>query len=122
MSTFPDAWALGDSFTVLPITGWEGEFGAARLAGITCDHDDVYPTHRMADVPLALPVETDGLIIGFFDCGAYQETLGGRHGAKHCMLPEGPEIILDDAPDGGLIVESLPGQNAACVMGSLGYR
>lgn len=122
MSTFPDAWALGDSFTVLPINGWNGEFTSVRLAGITCDHDDVYPTHRMADVPLSMPTETDGLIVGFFDCGAYQETLGGRHGAKHCMLPEGPEIILDDDAAGDLIRSELPGQNAACVLGSLGYR
>jgi len=122
MSLFPDAWALGDTFTVLPVNGWDGEFGAARLAGITCDHDDVYPTHRMADVPLSLPVETADLIVGFFDCGAYQETLGGRHGAKHCMLPEGPEIILDEDATGRIVVEALPAQDAACVLGSLGYR
>ncbi len=122
MSTFPDAWALGDQFTVLPVNGWNGEFGAARLAGITCDHDDVYPTHRMADIPLSLPTETEGLIIGFFDCGAYQETLGGRHGAKHCMLPEGPEIILDEDPSGQIVLEELPGQNALCVLDSLGYH
>src|SRR5262249_2513387 len=70
MSNFPDAWALGDKFVVLPINHWDGEFQQVRLAGLTCDRDDVYPTHHMADIPLTLPVESDGLFVGFFDCGA----------------------------------------------------
>ncbi len=43
MSHFPDAWALGEAFTVLPVNNWDGAFVQARLAGLTCDHDDVYP-------------------------------------------------------------------------------
>jgi arginine decarboxylase len=121
MSNFPDAWALGDSFTVLPINHWDGSFGAARLAGLTCDPDDVYPTHRMTDVPLELPVDVDGLIVGFFDCGAYQEMLGGRHGAKHCLLPEGPELIVDHDGDGSLDYSYQSAQTATQVLGHLGY-
>jgi arginine decarboxylase len=121
MSNFPDAWALGDPFTVLPINHWDEPFGPARLAGLTCDPDDVYPTHHMADVPLQLPVNADGLIVGFFDCGAYQETLGGRHGAKHCLLPEGPELVVDDDADDGLSYSYQPAQTATQVLGSLGY-
>jgi arginine decarboxylase len=121
MSSFPDAWALGDKFTVMPINGWDGEFVAARLAGITCDHDDVYPTHRMADVPLSLPAEIEGLIVGFFDCGAYQETLGGRGGSKHCMLPEGRELILDEDEFGVFVTDARNGQNSHGVLSNLGY-
>jgi len=124
MSTFPDAWALGDQFTVLPVNHWESEFNAARLAGITCDHDDVYPTHAMPDAaPLALPVDVQqGLVVGFFDCGAYQETLGGRGGVKHCMLPEGAELILDEDAHGCIyLVQERAGQNARGVLQNLGY-
>lgn len=124
MSNFPDAWALGDKFTVLPINGWNGAFGQARLCGLTCDHDDVYPTRSMEDVPLLMPSENVGeLVIGFFDCGAYQETLGGRGGAKHCLLPEGSELIMDDSSGfGELSPETLiNGQNEVCVLGNLGY-
>jgi arginine decarboxylase len=122
MSTLPDAWALGDAFTVLPVNGWRGAFRAARLAGLTCDHDDVYPTHRMNSESLLLPCDTDSLVIGVFDCGAYQETLSGRGGAKHCILPEAPEVILDTAPTGGIVrVASHSGQDAAGVLSSLGY-
>jgi len=122
MSTLPDAWALGDSFTVLPINGWGRPFREVRLAGLTCDHDDVYPTRRMNNTSLLLPADTNGLVIGFFECGAYQETLGGRGGAKHCILPEAPEVILDTAPPGGTSrIMACSGQDAVGVLHSLGY-
>jgi arginine decarboxylase len=87
---------------------------------LTCDPDDVYPTRRMPDIPLELPTDVDGLIVGFFDCGAYQETLGGRQGTKHCLLPEGPELILDDEA-GEMAYQYHPAQNVTQVLGNLGY-
>src|SRR5581483_8011565 len=120
MTNFPDAWALGDSFTVLPINHWNAPFCPVRLSGLTCDPDDVYPTRRMPDIPLELPTDVDGLIVGFFDCGAYQETLGGRQGTKHCLLPEGPELILDDEA-GEMAYQYHPAQNVTQVLGNLGY-
>jgi arginine decarboxylase len=121
MTNFPDAWALGDTFTVLPVNHWDTPFGPARLCGLTCDPDDVYPMRHMDDTPLDLPVNPNGLIVGFFDCGAYQETLGGRQGSKHCLLPEGPDLILDYDADGYLTYKYCPGQTAAQVLGNLGY-
>lgn len=121
MSSFPDAWALGERFTVLPVNGWEGPFGPARLAGLTCDHDDVYPTRQMDDPPLMLPINAEGLIVGFFDCGAYQETLGGRRGAKHCLLPEGAELTLEPDDEGTLAIRYEPPLVAPAMLGTLGY-
>ncbi len=121
MSNFPDAWALGEPFTVLPVNNWEGEFVRARLAGLTCDHDDVYPTRRMEAEPLLLPAKAEGLIVGFFECGAYQETLGGRRGAHHCLLPEGGELILDEEADGVSLLRYADGQDAPAMLGALGY-
>lgn len=92
-----------------------------RLAGLTCDHDDVYPTRKMPDEPILMPANADGLIVGFFECGAYQETLGGRHGAKHCLLPEGGEMCLEENVDGETLIEYTSGQNAGDVLGQLGY-
>ncbi|MEP7285527.1 MAG: hypothetical protein ABI947_07145 [Chloroflexota bacterium] len=121
MSNFPDAWALGDEFKVLPVNHWDSPFNQGRLAGLTCDRDDIYPTHRMADVPLSLPTDANGLIVGFFECGAYQETLGGRNGTKHCLLPEGSELILDEDEFCELFCTYTPGQTASDVLGNLGY-
>ncbi len=121
MSSFPDAWALGDKFPVLPLNHWDTPFDQARLAGLTCDRDDIYPTNRMDDVSLNLPTDTDGLIVGFFECGAYQETLGGRWGAKHCLLPEAAELVLDEDENGGLTYTYNGGQTADDVLDNLGY-
>ncbi|MCS6870805.1 MAG: hypothetical protein NZ571_05040 [Anaerolineae bacterium] len=121
MSSFPDAWALGETFTVLPVNNWNGAFVQARLAGLTCDQDDVYPTRRMDAEPLLLPAEADGLIVGFFECGAYQETLGGRRGAHHCLLPEGGELILDTEAQGVAILSYADGQDAPAMLSALGY-
>lgn len=124
MSNFPDAWALGDQFMILPVNHWNGPFQPVRLSGLTCDPDDIYPTHQMADVPIMLPVDSDGLVIGFFDCGAYQETLGGKQGAKHCLLPEGSEVIVDGRDGNECAVECSgysPSQSVERVLGNLGY-
>ena len=71
-------------------------------------------------VLLRLPV-ADGLIVGFFECGAYQETLGGRWGAKHCLLPEAAELVLDEDENGGLTYAYSGGQTADDVLDNLGY-
>src|SRR5579859_792364 len=122
MSSFPDAWALNEEFSVLPLNHWDSPFVPARLAGLTCDRDDIYPTHGMEDISLHLPETADNLLVGFFDCGAYQETLGGRRGTKHCLLPEAAEMILDEDENGDLFTEYLPGQSAYDVLDNLGYR
>ncbi|MBE7513480.1 MAG: hypothetical protein HS103_11805 [Anaerolineales bacterium] len=121
MSSFPDAWALGDAFTVLPVNNWDGAFIPARLAGLTCDHDDVYPTRKMDDIPLLLPANARGLVVGFFDCGAYQETLGGRGGAKHCLLSEGSEVILDEDSGAFEVEHYAPPQSVTHMLANMGY-
>jgi arginine decarboxylase len=121
MSSFPDAWALGEHFIVLPLTHLDKPFRRIQLGGITCDSDDVYPP-RQSGSPLYLPVETEGLYIGFFSIGAYQEMLGGVKGSKHCVLPEANELIVDRGLDGAFHFEVLPGQRAEDVLRNLGYE
>ena len=77
MSSFPDSWALSEHFIVLPLTHLDKPFQQARLGGITCDSDDVYPPKKSRS-PLYMPVDADGLYVGFFGIGAYQEMLGAR--------------------------------------------
>ena len=87
MSSFPDSWALGEHFIVLPLNHLDKPFHRVQIGGITCDSDDVYPP-KPSQSPLYLPIETDELYIGFFSIGAYQEMLGGVKGSKHCVLPK----------------------------------
>lgn len=122
MSSFPDVWALGEHFFVLPLNGTDRSFQQVQLGGITCDSDDVYPKNP-ADVPLYLPVPGDEpLYIGFFSVGAYQEMLGGAGGSKHCVIPEGDELIIDLDYAGQPTFELIPGQNTVQVIANLGYN
>ncbi len=120
MSSFPDAWALGEHFTVLPLNHLDKPFQRVQLGGVTCDSDDVYPPKK-SDAVLYLPVETQDLYIGFFSIGAYQEMLGGAGGSKHCVIPEADELIIDEDSAGGFLFEVLPGQESAQVLRNLGY-
>jgi arginine decarboxylase len=112
---------LGEHFIVLPLNHLDRPFQRVQLGGITCDSDDVYP-RKSSQSPLYLPVDSDGLYIGFFSIGAYQEMLGGVRGSKHCVLPEANELIIERDPTGEYQLTVLPGQTAADVLRNLGYR
>jgi arginine decarboxylase len=121
MSSFPDSWALSEHFIVLPLTHLDKPFRRVRLGGITCDSDDLYPP-KPSHSPLYLPVETDGLYVGFFSIGAYQEMLGGAGGSKHCVVPEAMELIIDQDENGRYQFTIISGQKAADVLSNLGYH
>ncbi|MGB3712915.1 MAG: hypothetical protein WA996_00640 [Candidatus Promineifilaceae bacterium] len=121
MSSFPDSWALGEHFIVLPLNHLDKPFRQVQLGGMTCDSDDVYPP-KPSKSPLYLPVESDDLYVGFFSIGAYQEMLGGVRGSKHCVLPEAYELIVDRQEDGAYIFELIKGQTPADVLRNLGYH
>ncbi len=120
MSAFPDAWALGLEFLVLPLNHLDRPFRQVRLGGLTCDGDDIYPT-RPEHGPLYLPAETQDLYIGFFGIGCYQEMLGGVRGVKHCLLPEAAELIISAGADGALQYRVLGGQSYDEILELLGY-
>lgn len=121
MSSFPDAWALGLEFTVLPLNNLDGPFQQARLGGMTCDTDDIYPT-RPEHNDLYLPVDTEELYVGFFGIGCYQEILGGIGGVKHCLLPEANELLIEQNASGDLSYTVLPGQTYPTILSLLGYK
>jgi arginine decarboxylase len=121
MSSFPDAWALGLEFQVVPLNNLDGPFREVRIGGVTCDSDDIYPT-RPEHGPLYMPVNTDGLHIGFFGIGCYQEMLGGVRGVKHCLIPEATELLISAGPNGTLNYNVLPGQTYDEILELLGYQ
>lgn len=120
MSSFPDAWALGLEFLVLPLNNLDSPFQEVRLGGLTCDTDDIYPT-RPHHQKLLMPVNTENLHIGFFGVGCYQEILGGIGGAKHCLLPEANELVISSDASGNLSYVVLPGQSYTDILNLLGY-
>ena len=120
MSSFPDSWALGEHFIVLPLNHLDKPFQRVQLGGITCDSDDIYPPKK-SDSALYLPVTTEELYVGFFSIGAYQEMLGGVKGSKHCVLPEAFELIIDHDSENRLQFQLLTGQTSSDVLRNLGY-
>jgi len=120
MTSFPDSWCLGEHFICLPLNNLDKPFQQVQLGGITCDSDDVYPPKKSTS-PLFLPLDSEGLTIGFFGIGAYQEMLGGVRGSKHCVLPEANELLIDRDSDGNLQFSIIRGQTNIDVLNNLGY-
>jgi arginine decarboxylase len=121
MTSFPDSWALGEHFIVLPLNHLDTSFRRVQLGGVTCDSDDIYPPKK-SQTPLYLPVDAEDLYVGFFGIGAYQEMLGGVGGSKHCVIPEADELIIDRSVDGKYLFQVIPGQDPGDVIGNLGYK
>lgn len=94
MTSLPNSWALQEDFLILPINLIENKQIPVRLAGDTCDGDDVY--YYQSKEELLLPEIKDGqtLYIGIFGMGAYQEILSGIGGIHHCLNREEHDLII----------------------------
>ena len=45
------------------------------------------------------------MYIGFFNTGAYQETIGGFGGLQHCLIPAPKHILIDRDEEGNIKTE-----------------
>ena len=103
MTTLPDAWAINKRFLMLPVNRWDKTYERVLLGGLTCDSDDYYNSEQHVNA-IYLPrySSEDPLYIGFFNTGAYQESVGGYGGIQHCLVPAPKHIIIDKDSDGEL--------------------
>jgi arginine decarboxylase len=101
MTNLPDAWALTKRFILLPLHRWNDEYERVFLGGITCDSDDYYNSEQHINA-IYLPKYRKGeaLYIGFFNMGAYQESLGGFGGYQHCLVPNPKHILVNKDENG----------------------
>ncbi|MGY5352050.1 arginine decarboxylase [Wenyingzhuangia sp. IMCC45533] len=124
ITTLPDTWAINKRFIMLPITGWDKEYERVLLGGLTCDSDDYYNSEQhMNAIYLPKYSKEKPLYIGFFNTGAYQETIGGYGGLQHCLIPT-PKHILIDKDEKDNIVTSLfsEQQTSEELLSILGYN
>ena len=107
ITTLPDSWAISKRFIMLPINRWNDSYERVLLGGLTCDSDDYYNSEQHVNA-IYLPVykKDKPLYIGFFNTGAYQETIGGYGGLQHCLIPA-PKHILVDKDENGNITTNL---------------
>nr|WP_298923707.1 arginine decarboxylase [uncultured Allomuricauda sp.] len=103
ITTIPDSWAISKRFIMLAINRWDEEYERVLLGGLTCDSDDYYNSEQHLNA-IYLPKfkRERPLYIGFFNTGAYQETIGGFGGLQHCLIPQPKHILIDRDLKGNL--------------------
>lgn len=124
ITTLPDTWAISKKFVMLAINRWNDEYERVLLGGLTCDSDDYYNSEQHTNA-IYLPKfkREKPLYIGFFNTGAYQDTIGGFGGLQHCLIPQPKHILIDRDENGELKTRLFSGQQSADEMlDILGYN
>lgn len=106
MNTIPDAWSIHEKFILLPINKWGNEYSRVNIGGISCDHSDYYNSEDL-NQQVVLPTYEDDdkepLYLGFFHTGAYQDSISGYGGIKHCLIPAPKQVIIDRDEKGNFV-------------------
>ena len=124
ITTLPDTWAISKKFVMLALNRWNDEYERVLLGGLTCDSDDYYNSEQNVNA-IYLPKykKEKPLYIGFFNTGAYQETIGGFGGLHHCLIPEPKHILIDKDENGNITTKLFSEQqNAEDMLKILGYN
>jgi arginine decarboxylase len=123
ITTLPDSWAINKRFIMLPLNRWNEEYERVLLGGLTCDSDDYYNSEQNINAIYLPKYSKDKpLYIGFFNTGAYQESIGGYGGIQHCLIPA-PKHVLIDRDENGTITTKVfkEQQTSEQMLGILGY-
>ncbi len=103
ITTLPDTWAINKRFIMLAVNRWNDEYERVLLGGLTCDSDDYYNSEQnMNAIYLPKFKKEKPLYIGFFNTGAYQETIGGFGGLQHCLIPSPKHILINKDENGNI--------------------
>ncbi|WP_185860682.1 type III PLP-dependent enzyme domain-containing protein [Blattabacterium cuenoti] len=96
MTTLPDTWAISRRFIMMAVNRWNDCYERVFLGGLTCDSDDYYNSEQhMNAIYLPCFHQKIPLYIGFFNTGAYQDTISGYGGVHHCLIPQPIHILID---------------------------
>ena len=108
---------------MLSINRWNDNYERVLLGGLTCDSDDYYNSEQHTNA-IYLPKydKKKPLYIGFFNTGAYQETIGGYGGLQHCLIPQPKHVLIEKSEDGQILTKLFrPQQEASEFLSILGY-
>jgi len=106
MNTIPDAWSMHEKFILLPVNKWGNEYSRVNIGGISCDHSDYYNSEDLNQevlLPRYKPRDKEPLYLGFFHTGAYQDSISGYGGIKHCLIPAPKHVIIDRDSKGNIV-------------------
>jgi arginine decarboxylase len=126
MNTIPDAWSIFEKYILLPVNKWSNEYTKVNIGGISCDHSDYYNSenfNQQLTLPKFKDTDKEPLYIGFFHTAAYQDSISGYGGIKHCLIPS-PKLIMIDRDKKGNFVDSVyrNEQSVDEMLSILGYK
>jgi arginine decarboxylase len=127
MTTLPDAWGIGERFILLPINHWDKEYQRVNIGGISCDNSDYYNAEVHMNQVFLPKIDTNSddetpLYLGFFHTGAYQDSISGYGGIKHCLIPTPKHILVEKNVRGEFVDWMVtPEQTAESMLKILGY-
>ncbi len=125
MNTLPDSWGIYERFILLPVNKWENEYHRVNIGGLSCDNSDYYNSEvheNQVYLPRIEAEDQEPLYIGFFHTGAYQDSISGFGGIKHCLIPSPKHVIVDRDEMGNLVdYQVYEEQTAESMLKILGY-
>ena len=118
--SLPDYWGLKQHFPVMPLHKLESKpLRAASIWDITCDSDGEIGFNP--EKPLFLhdvDLDNEEYFLGFFNVGAYQETLGMNHN----LFTHPNEYTININDDGYTVVNAIESKNILDILESIGYK
>ncbi len=118
--SLPDYWGLKQHFPVMPLHKLQTKpLRAASLWDITCDSDGEIGFNPQKPLFLHdVDLEKEEYFLGFFNVGAYQETLGMNHN----LFTHPNEYTINIDEDGYNISKSVESKNILDILESIGYN
>jgi len=118
--SLPDYWGLKQHFPVMPLHNLEKKpIRAASIWDITCDSDGEIGFD--SEKPLFLhdvDLDSEDYFLGFFNIGAYQETLG----MDHNLFTHPNEYTINIDEDEYTITNEVESKNILDILDSIGYE
>ena len=91
MVAMPEYYMCGEPMKIVPVNNINEEKMKAKLAGLTCDCDDVYSGDN--DYMMLPKITNKPQIIALLGVGSYQESLTSQNSVRHCLIPSEKRVI-----------------------------
>ncbi len=117
--SMPDYWGLKQHFPVMPLNKLdEPAMRAASIWDITCDSDGEIQFDPSAPLYLHdIDLDEEEYFLGFFNIGAYQETLG----MSHNLFTHPNECSIEITEEGYTLQDIEESENILDILSDIGY-
>lgn len=90
----PEAYALGEEILLHPVSDINDKMIKTRLAGITCDCDDIYYDKKLGYFLMPNKTIDNKVYVALLGTGSYQNSMNGKGGVHHCLIPEEKDLLI----------------------------